>query len=115
MIPRTKINPKAIPNFVRCDDHCLSFPNKVFSESLCSHVFEHRGVNPAKVVREMIRVSEDAINVTDPHGIFGREKWIMRIRFSWRSEPNVRIRSFGSHYLPNGLGNKSGKRVNNVQ
>lgn len=61
------IDPKTIPNFVRCDANFLPFRDKIFCQSFCSHVIEHEGVNDIKVLSEMIRVTWRKITVIVPH------------------------------------------------
>lgn len=64
---RLKINPKTMPNFVRCTANILPFKDNSFSESEARMVFEHRGVNPIKALSEMIRVTYGKITVIVPH------------------------------------------------
>lgn len=61
------IDQKTIPNFIRCDANYLPFRDKIFSESFCSRVIEHKGVNAIKVIKEMIRVTKRKITVIVPH------------------------------------------------
>ena len=73
-----EISPRTIPNFVRCDANYLPFRDKAFEESFCSHLLEHKGMNPVKVVKEMIRVSRSNLIIIVPHR-FAHGK---RLRFS---------------------------------
>ena len=78
-----EINPKIIANFVKCDANNLPFRDKCFDHSYCSHVIEHRGLSPIKVIGEMTRVTNGIIEVLVPHrfarwksGKFARLKWV---------------------------------------
>lgn len=88
---KMEIRPKTIPNFVRCDANCLPFRAKVFSESFCSHVLEHRGVNCVKVLREMVRVTENRMLVVVPHR-FVKGKWGKRCKMHDKYFGTVNIR-----------------------
>lgn len=70
-----EMQPKSIPNLVRCDANYLPFRNKTFSCTYCSHVLEHKGVNPSKAVEEMIRVTNGVIELVVPHR-FSRDSWL---------------------------------------
>lgn len=61
------INPKQIPNFVRCDIHFLPFEDNTFHESVTSHVLEHKGVKPISAIRELVRVTNGTVKVIVPH------------------------------------------------
>jgi len=62
-----EINPKTIPNFVRCDANHLPFKEKAFFISFCSHVLEHKGVNTLQVIKEMMRVTQRRVIFVVPH------------------------------------------------
>jgi len=62
-----EINPKNIPNFVRCDANQLPFKDDAFSISFCSHVLEHKGVNALKVIKELMRVTRRRVIIVVPH------------------------------------------------
>lgn len=68
----TVIIPKKIRNFVKCGVNHLPFKQKIFSESFCSHVLEHKGVNCVKVIKEMVRVTEGKIIIIVPDRFAGR-------------------------------------------
>jgi len=70
-----EISPRTIPNFVRCDANNLPFRNKAFEESFCSHLLEHKGINPVRVVKEMIRVTTSSIIIVVPHR-FAHKRWL---------------------------------------
>ena len=69
------IQPEKIPNFVRCDANCLPFRYKAFTESLCRHVIEHKGVTPSAVLKEIVRVTSDTVTIILPHRMH-REGWL---------------------------------------
>ena len=66
---------KNIRNFVKCDVNQLPFRQKIFYESSCSHVLEHKGIDCVKVLKEMIRVTEGKIIVVVPSRFAGRS-WL---------------------------------------
>ena len=61
------INVKKIQNFLLGDINCLPFRDKAFTETVCNHVLEHKGVNPNLAIREMVRVSSKKVIITLPH------------------------------------------------
>lgn len=61
------IDPETIPNFIRCDANYLPFKDEVFSESFCSNVIEHKGLNTVRVIKEMVRITTKKITVVVPH------------------------------------------------
>ncbi len=73
-----EINPKTIPNFVKCDANHLPFKDKCFTHSYCCHVLEHRGIRPLKVIKEMKRVTCGLIELLVPHRFarWGKWKWL---------------------------------------
>ncbi|MDH5439029.1 MAG: class I SAM-dependent methyltransferase [Candidatus Bathyarchaeota archaeon] len=71
------ITPKVIPNFVRADAHHLPFRDAAFTEANCSHIIEHEGVDPDKVLTEILRVTEGVITLVVPHRI-NRSGWLFR-------------------------------------
>ncbi len=54
-------------NFVIADVNHLPFKNKVFSKSVCNQVLEHKGVNPALAIAELIRVTVEEVDIAMPH------------------------------------------------
>jgi len=69
------ISPKTIPNFVKCDANYLPFRDNAFTESNCSHLLEHKGINAVKVIKEMIRVTTRKIVAEVPHR-YSRTRWL---------------------------------------
>jgi len=66
---------KRISNFIKCDANYLPFRDNAFTESYCSHLLEHKGINATKVVKEMIRVTSRKIIAEVPHR-YARTRWI---------------------------------------
>lgn len=66
------INPRTIPNFVRCDVNALPFKENSFGECFCFAVLEHKGVKPIKVIKEMVRVTNGTIYIRVPHRFHDR-------------------------------------------
>lgn len=60
------INPKQIPNFVKCSGLQLPFRDGSFEEVVCSHVIEHT-TSPSKLLRELVRVARRKVTVRYPH------------------------------------------------
>lgn len=60
------VDPKKIPNPVKADAHFLPFRNGSFEKVLCRHALEHLR-NPAKALKEMVRVSNSVISLILPH------------------------------------------------
>jgi ubiquinone/menaquinone biosynthesis C-methylase UbiE len=56
------------PNFVLCDVTCLPFKSDSFEEVVSHHVIEHVD-NPFKMLKEMVRVSQDRVVVFCPHAL----------------------------------------------
>lgn len=65
-----EINPKKIPNFVKCDACHLPFHNGAFEEVYCLHLLEHLD-KPIKALKELIRVSKRMVIVKVPHRFAG--------------------------------------------
>lgn len=68
------INPKVIPNFVRCDAHFLPFRDNSFYEVYSHHLLEHVD-DPTKVLLEMFRVAVRKVRFEVPHR-FQRISWL---------------------------------------
>ena len=115
---KKRIKPERIRNFVRGDANNLPFNNKVFDECSCHHVLEHNGINPFKVLKEMLRVTKAGgiITIAVPHRIADRKraskKWGMHKRdfnlknlvaflhnFSVAYEVKVKFRCYPYSYL----------------
>ena len=79
------IEPQTIPNFVRCDANYLPFRDKAFSECVISHVLEHDGVRPIKVIKETLRVTKGDIEIRVPHRIWDRGRIRSHARYFNRS------------------------------
>ena len=60
------VDVKKIPNFVQCDAQYLPFRDKAFEETNCSHVIEHV-VNPYRLLKELIRVTNGEITIRCPY------------------------------------------------
>lgn len=60
------INPKKIPNFVKCDAHFLPFKNNSFSVVVAYHVLEHCR-HPFDVLNEFRRVSNHKVILEVPN------------------------------------------------
>jgi len=82
------INPKVIPNFVRCDAHYLPFIEKVFDDSICSHVLEHIE-DPMEAVKELVRVTKNLVTIIVPHRYAARKHNPTHIHFF--DETNIRF------------------------
>jgi ubiquinone/menaquinone biosynthesis C-methylase UbiE len=52
---------------VVCDIHHLPFKDDQFSHVYCYHVLEHKGINPAKALKELLRVSNGIVEIQVPH------------------------------------------------
>lgn len=83
---RKSINPKNIPNFVKADANSLPFKDKSFNRSVCSHLLEHEGIQPIKVIKELVRVTRKSFYIEVPHR-FRRKTWL---RYS-QSESHARL------------------------
>ena len=55
-----------INNLINCDAQYLPFKDNCFEDVICSHVIEHVK-NPFLLLKELIRVSSDTINIECPH------------------------------------------------
>jgi SAM-dependent methyltransferase len=60
------IDPRKTPNFVRCDARYLPFQNATFEKVCSHHVLEHVH-NCGKMLKEMIRVSKEEVEISCPH------------------------------------------------
>ena len=89
------IMPKKIPNFVRCDANELPFKDKVFSESFCSHLIEHKGVKPIRLIKEMLRVTNGNVELRIPHRIWDRGRCKAHARSFNKSNVVGLLRSLG--------------------
>ncbi|MBN2259970.1 MAG: methyltransferase domain-containing protein [Clostridiales bacterium] len=61
------INTHEIKNFILGDINHLPFRDKTFTESVCNHVLEHKGVKPNTAIEELIRCTTKKITITCPH------------------------------------------------
>jgi len=73
------IDPQIIPNFILCDAQHLPFRNDTFNKVLCFHVIEHVN-DPILLLKELIRVTNDKINLKCPHR-YARGKHDFHIKF----------------------------------
>lgn len=80
------LDAKRTPNFVKCDAQHLPFKDNCFEMAYSSNVLEHVK-NPYKMLREMIRVARNRIELLIPNWISGREpehshyfskKWVLK-------------------------------------
>jgi len=60
------VNIKEIPNFIHADGLHLPFRDKAFRKTFCHHVIEHVA-NPHQLIREMVRVTEEKLEIRCPH------------------------------------------------
>jgi len=68
------INPKEIPNFVRCDAHFLPFRDHSFYQVYSNHLLEHV-TDPSQVLCEMVRVAKRKVTFIVPHRM-ARTSWL---------------------------------------
>ena len=66
MNEETTVEPKKIPNFVRCSAESLPFKDKSFDIVNASEVLEHI-VNPPSLIEEMKRVSREIVTLDVPN------------------------------------------------
>lgn len=88
------IDPKTIPNFIRCDAHHLPFKDSCFEEVFSSHILEHVD-DATKVMLEMVRVTNNKILFKIPHR-FARRPWYKLI-FKMGRWPVTRHHQSSSH------------------
>lgn len=69
------INPKTIPNFVKCSANFLPFKDKSFHISYCFDVLEHKGVNFSKAFFELVRVTQRTVKFRVPHRFYRESKF----------------------------------------
>ena len=62
----TVVEPKRIPNFVRCTAEYLPFKDKSFDIVNASEVLEHI-INPPMLIEEMKRVSKELVTIDVPN------------------------------------------------
>jgi len=63
-LPKGKL--EGIPNLIVADGHKLPFRNDVFELVYCHHLLEHEGIQPLRLIRELVRVSKDKVEITVP-------------------------------------------------
>ena len=66
MNEKTVVEPKKIPNFVRCSAEKLPFKDKSFDIVNASEVLEHIA-NPPNLINEMKRVSRNTVTIDVPN------------------------------------------------
>lgn len=52
---------------VVCDVNNLPFRDAIFDVVYCYHVLEHKGVNPEKAIKELLRISNGLVEIQVPH------------------------------------------------
>ena len=87
------INPKDIPNFVKCDCHLLPFKTNGFENVVCSHVIEHIA-SPTRLLRELIRVAKRKVTLKCPHRFSRGVKFPFHIHFFNKSWFAKALRNF---------------------
>jgi len=95
---RTKnhvINPKLIPNFVRCSANHLPFRNKVFDDSISCHVLEHKGIVTMLMIKEMVRVTRKSVEIVVPHRFNDRKHHPAHARQFSKSSMESLLRKMG--------------------
>jgi len=60
------IDPRQIPNFVKCSGLRLPFREGSFKNVFCFHVIEHT-TSPSKLLKELVRVARQRVIVRCPH------------------------------------------------
>jgi len=55
-----------IPNFISSDVHHLPFRNDVFDVVFCHQLLEHKGIRYIAVVKELLRVSRNKVDIEVP-------------------------------------------------
>jgi len=60
------IDRKYRPDII-CDIHYLPFRNRQFELVYCLHVLEHKGVNPIKAIKELLRINNGIVQIQIPH------------------------------------------------
>jgi ubiquinone/menaquinone biosynthesis C-methylase UbiE len=66
MNEETAVEPKKIPNFVRCSAEFLPFKDKSFDIVNASEVLEHI-INPPSLIEEMKRISRETVTIDVPN------------------------------------------------
>lgn len=61
-----RLGQKRIPNLVCALSACLPFKNGCFTTVWCRHLLEHKGVDVAETVKELVRVSSSEIIISVP-------------------------------------------------
>lgn len=86
-----------IPNFIQADGHRLPFPDDSFRIVHCYNVMEHKGVDPRRLIRELLRVCRLYVEFSVPsfwnwrhnpkrnksHARVFRERHLTRMFYEW--------------------------------
>jgi len=73
-----RLDVKKIPNFVRADAQFLPFRDNSFEEVSSNHVIEHVDA-PLRMLKEMLRVSNNSIVIRCPHRFSSHKKKTLHI------------------------------------
>jgi ubiquinone/menaquinone biosynthesis C-methylase UbiE len=65
---------KEVKPDIVCDIHYLPFRNKIFDLVYCYHVLEHKGINPEKAIKELLRVCNSFVEIQISHWLSSNAK-----------------------------------------